>query len=78
MKLDLLNASFEPLFSVGIGNLPETYGADGEREGCPLTRYRMPDRVSIRQVISRRTGLKETKAHPRIHTAYYFRKLGIA
>jgi len=26
MKLDLLNVSSKPLFSVGIGNLPETYG----------------------------------------------------
>lgn len=62
MKLDLLNASFEPLFSVGIGNLPETYGADGEREGCPLTRYRMPDRVSIRQVIKTMHGKPENRS----------------
>jgi len=26
MKLDLLNVSSKPLFSVGVGNLPETYG----------------------------------------------------
>lgn len=55
----MLNVSFEPLFSVGIGNLPVTYGADDEREGCPLTRYRMPNRLSIRQVINydaRRAG----------------------
>ncbi|ERL22789.1 hypothetical protein HMPREF1986_00276 [Oribacterium sp. oral taxon 078 str. F0263] len=44
----------------------------------------MSKRVALRQVIkkrctaSRRTGLKETKAHPTIHIAYYFRKLGIA
>ena len=28
MKLRLLNASSELLFSVDVGNLPETYGAD--------------------------------------------------
>ena len=39
MKLGLLNASFELLFSAGIGNLPETYGVDSVREGCPLMRY---------------------------------------
>ena len=41
MKLSLVNASFEPLFSVGIGNLPVTYGAVGVREGGPLTRYQI-------------------------------------
>ena len=39
MKLDLLNVSSKPLFSVGIGNLPETYGGNAAKEDCPLTGY---------------------------------------
>ena len=39
MKLDLLNASFEPLFSVGIGNLPETYGMKSIGKGRLLMDY---------------------------------------
>ena len=40
IKLYLLNVSSKPLFSVGIGNLPETYGADGVRKVSLLIRYR--------------------------------------
>ena len=36
MKLRLLNASSELLFSVDVGNLPETYGADSIKEGYPF------------------------------------------
>lgn len=57
MKLRLLNASSELLFSVDVGNLPETYGAGGIKEGCPFIRYQK------RRTASRRTGLKGTKAH---------------
>ena len=39
MILGLSLASSQSLFSVGAGNLPETCGADGIREGCPLIRY---------------------------------------
>ena len=33
IKLYLLNASSQPLFSVGIGNLPETYGMKSVGKG---------------------------------------------
>lgn len=39
MKLSLLNVSSELLFSVDVGNLPETYGADSIKEGFPFIRY---------------------------------------
>ena len=39
MILGLNLVSSQPPFSVGTGNLPETCGADGIREGCPLIRY---------------------------------------
>ena len=39
MKLRLLNVSSELLFSVDVGNLPETYGADSIKEGFPFIRY---------------------------------------
>ena len=39
MILGLNLASSQPPFSVGTGNLPETCGADGIREGFPLIRY---------------------------------------
>ena len=43
MILGLSLASSQSLFSVGAGNLPETCGADGIREGCPLIRYQEYD-----------------------------------
>ena len=39
INLGLNLVSSQPLFSVGVGNLPETYGADGIRKGRPLIRY---------------------------------------
>ena len=57
MKLRLLNVSSELLFSVDVGNLPETYGADSIKEGCPFIRYHEG------RTASRRTGIKGTKAH---------------
>lgn len=39
IKLDLLNVSSKPLFSVGIGNLPETCGANSVKMANLLTRY---------------------------------------
>ena len=48
IKLDLLNASSQPLFSVGIGNLPETYGMKPVGKGrlptdYPNTSYGTPE-----------------------------------
>lgn len=57
MKLRLLNASSELLFSVDVGNLPETYGADSIKEGCPFISYQKL------RTASWRTSLKGTKAH---------------
>jgi len=51
MILGLNLASSQPLFSAGAGNLPETCGADGIREGCPLIRYQ------IWRTARRRTGV---------------------
>ena len=56
MKLRLLNASSELLFSVDVGNLPETYGADSIKEGCPFIRYHEC------RTASRRTGINGTNA----------------
>lgn len=57
MKLRLLNVSSELLFSVDVGNLPETYGAGSIKEGCPFIRYQEG------RTASRRPGIKGTKAH---------------
>lgn len=73
MKLRLLNVSSELLFSVDVGNLPETYGADSIKEGCPFIRYQKNDAQQAGEPV-----LKERKHTPTIHIAYYFRKLGIA
>lgn len=70
MKLDLLNASSKPLFSVGVGNLPETYGENAVKEGCPLTGYRS---------FSRQAGepdLTERKHTPTIHIGLLLSQTG--
>lgn len=63
--------SFEPPFSVGAGNLPETCGVYSIKEGCPFIRYQ------IWYTASRRTGVKGTKAHPTIHMPTIFANWGL-
>lgn len=72
MKLRLLNVSSELLFSVDVGNLPETYGEVLTKRVALCTGY---------QYASQRAGepvLKERKHIRQFTLAYYFRKLGIA
>ena len=72
MKLSLLNVNSELLFSVDVGNLPETYGEVLTKRVALGTGY---------QHASRRAGepvLKERKHIRQFTIAYYFRKLGIA
>lgn len=72
--LGLNLVSSQPLFSVGVGNLPETYGANRVRKVNLLTRYQqyrkgLPfGRLSKKCTARRRTGVNGTKAYPTIHT----------
>ena len=56
----MLNASSELLFSVDVGNLPETYGADSIKEGCLYVI--MNDAQQAGEPV-----LKERKHTPTIH-----------
>lgn len=84
MKLRLLNASSELLFSGDVGNLPETYGVYRIKKGFLFIRYPMVRKGCLLtcyqswHTASRGTDIKRVKAHPTIHIAYYFCKLGIA
>ena len=62
MILGLNLASSQPLFRAGAGNLPETCGADGIREGFPLIRYQYDARRAGEPVST------ERKHIPTIHT----------
>ena len=70
MKLDLLNASSKPLFSAGVGNLPETYGENAVKEGCPLTGYRFFSRQAGEPVLT------ERKHTPTIHISLLLSQTG--
>jgi hypothetical protein len=84
MKLRLLNVSSELLFSGDVGNLPVTYGVYCMKKGFLFIRYPKVGKgclltsYQIWHTASRGTDIKRVKAHPTIHIAYYFRKLGIA
>ena len=84
MKLRLLNASSELLFSEDVGNLPVTYGTDSTKKGFLFVCYLRLERVAFQSVIQidvRQVGepiLKERKHIREFSLAYYFRKLGIA
>ena len=79
MKLDLLNVSSKPLFSVGIGNLPETYGANRTRKESLLTCYQNTGKGRLPvgyQKNARRAGepVSTERKHIRQFTlTYYFR-----
>ena len=64
--LGLNLVSSQPLFSVGIGNLPETYGANKVRKESLLTCYQNAGKGRL--PVRRRTGVNGTKAYPTIHT----------
>lgn len=74
INLGLNLVSSQPLFSVGIGNLPETYGANRTRKESLLTCYqntgkgRLPVGYQKKCTARRRTGVNGTKAYPTIHT----------
>ncbi len=82
MKLRLLNVSSELLFSVDVGNLPETYGADSIKEGFPFIRYQRLERGAFQLVIkndAQRAGepvLKERKHTPTIHICLLLSQTG--
>lgn len=84
IKLYLLNVSSKPLFSVGIGNLPETYGADGVRKVSLLIRYQNIGKGCLPigyQENARHAGEPvgtERKHIRQFALTYYFRKLEIA
>ena len=72
INLGLNLVSSQPLFSVGVGNLPETYGANKVRKASLLTCYQNKGspsgRLSKKCTARRRTGVNGTKAYPTIHT----------
>ena len=72
MKLRLLNVSSELLFSVDVGNLPETYGEVLTKRVALCTGYRHASRRAGEPVLKERQHIRQ------FTIAYYFRKLGIA
>ena len=71
INLGLNLVSSQPLFSVGVGNLPETYGANKVRKASLLTCYQNTGKGRLPvgyQRNARRAGVNGTKAYPTIHT----------
>ena len=79
INLGLNLVSSQPLFSVGIGNLPETYGANRARKGSLLTCYQNTGKGCLPvsyQRNARRAGepVSTERKHIRQFTlTYYFR-----
>ena len=83
IKLDLLNVSSQPLFSVGIGNLPETYGMKAIGKGrlpmdYPITSYGTPEnRCQRNESISDNSRLPTTFVNWRLPKPERWKRLCI-
>ena len=78
INLGLILVSSQPLFSVGVGNLPETYGANTVRKASLLTCYQNTGKGLLPvgyQRNARRAGEPVSKGRKHIRQftlTYYF------